>query len=76
MIKSSIEFKNPNVKLFSVFFISNALFKILSEPNEVFEPNAESEEALMEEVEEVEIAIGTWSGPNGCIGLILRTPFW
>jgi hypothetical protein len=54
LIKSPIEFQNPNVKLFSVF-ISNALFNIVSEPYEVLDPNAESDEALMEEEAKVEM---------------------
>jgi hypothetical protein len=53
LIKSSIVFKNPNVKLFSVF-ISNALFNIVSEPLEVLFSNVESDEALMEALAVVE----------------------
>jgi hypothetical protein len=47
LIKSSIVFKNPNVKLLSVF-IFNALFNKEFETNEVLFSNAKSEEALME----------------------------
>jgi hypothetical protein len=47
LIKSSIVFKNPNVKLFSVF-IFNALFNKEFETYEVLFSNAVSDEALME----------------------------
>jgi hypothetical protein len=47
LIKSSIVFKNPNVKLFSVF-IFKALFNKDFETSELFFSNAEYDEALIE----------------------------